>query len=123
MRCFSQYVFSLSSCYLLAHGVLTRRMMENSDRTFLTNIPTLETPPHANFHALVKSLNPPLIVAHSPNPYGQCPSTAEEDAEWYEGSELWQAVDFMKRCLELEGTKRWTAQELLEHPFLEGEHA
>lgn len=92
-----------------------------TDRNFITNVPTLETPPHPSLHALVKSLNPPIVVENSPNPYGAVPSLPESDAEWYEGSELYFAVDFMKRCLELEGTRRWTAEELLGHEFLKGE--
>lgn len=76
------------------------------DRTFITNIPTLETPPHANLHALVKSLNPPLFVENSPNPYAKIPSTMAEDDEWYGESELFLAVDLMKRCLDLDGTRR-----------------
>jgi len=71
-----------------------------TDRTFISNIPDLDSPPHANLHALVKSLNPPIIVDNSPNIYGNVPSTAEEDAEWYQDSDIYHAIDLMKRCLE-----------------------
>lgn len=90
------------------------------DRNFITNIPTLDSPPHASLHDLVKSLNPPIVVENSPDPFGPIPSSASSDEEWYEGSELFWAVDFMRRCLELEGTRRWTCEELLEHEFLKG---
>lgn len=72
----------------------------SEDRTFVTNVPDLEGPSHASFHALVKALNPPIVVENSPNPYGQIPSAAEDDAEWYDNSDLFHAVDLLKRCLE-----------------------
>ncbi|GAA6009898.1 hypothetical protein JCM11491_000857 [Sporobolomyces phaffii] len=105
-------------------AIFGKRKMERCallhNRTFVTNVPDLETPPHASLHALVKSLNPPIIVENSPNVYGQIPSTAEEDAEWYQDSGIYQVIDLMKRCLELDCTKRWTAEECLEHPFFSG---
>lgn len=91
------------------------------DRTFQTNIPDFDPPRHPNLHALVKSLCPSIIVHNSPDPYGPIPSSTSSDKTWYQGSELFQAVDLMKRCLELDLTKRWTAEELLEHPFFDGE--
>lgn len=95
-----------------------------SDRTFITNIPTLDVPPHANFHDLVKSLNPPIVVENSPNPYGPIPSKAEDDAVWYPTSELALAVDLMKRCLDTDCTRRYTAEECLDHEFFKrGEYA
>lgn len=111
----------------------------------MTNLPSLDNPVHPTLHALVKSLNPVIVVENSPDPYGPIPSTSEFDATWYEGSELFQAVDLMKRCLDLDCTKRcewreaqfsgvaisddsifslWgmigTAEECLEHPFFDG---
>ncbi|KAL8293663.1 hypothetical protein RQP46_000364 [Phenoliferia psychrophenolica] len=89
------------------------------NRTFQTNVPDFETPRHADLHALVKSLCPTIIVHNSPDPYGPIPSSSSMDKQWYKGSEIFQAVDLMKRCLELDCTKRWTAEELLEHPFFD----
>ncbi|GAA6061705.1 hypothetical protein JCM10212_004937 [Sporobolomyces blumeae] len=90
------------------------------NRTFQTNVPDYDTPPHPTLHALVRALNPPILVENSPNPYGPIPSRPEEDEEWYEDSELCHAVDLMKRCLALDCTTRWTAEEALEHPFFKG---
>lgn len=94
-----QYVPSLSSSSI-------HELTSDADRSFITSIPTLETPPHPNLHALVKSLNPTLFVENSPNPCGKIPSTSEEDDAWYSESELFLVVDLMKRCLELDGTRR-----------------
>lgn len=93
----------------------------SADRTFQTNIPDLETPKYANLHALVKSLCPTIVVHNSPDPYGPIPSSTSADKQWYQGSEIFHAVDLMKRCLELDCTKRWTAEELLEHKFFDGD--
>ena len=40
-----------------------------------------------------------------------------DHSSWYQDSQLYQAVDLMKRCLTLDLTKRTTAKEALEHPF------
>lgn len=81
--------------------LLTRPRGANcADRTFETNIREYETPAHANLHSLVRALNPPLIVENSPDPYGPIPASEDSIAEWYQGSELSQVVDLMKRCLE-----------------------
>lgn len=71
-----------------------------ADRTFQTNIGEYDAPPHANLHALVKALNPPIVVENSPDPYGPIPASDEDVATWYQDSELFQVVDLMKRCLE-----------------------
>lgn len=120
----------------VAHLIFLR-----ADRTFQTNVSDYDSPPHANLHALVKTLNPPIMVENSPDPYGPIPSPDEEINKWYPNSDLYQVVDLMKRCLEcvrarscplavaellsshrLDCTKRWTAQECLEHPFFRGEY-
>lgn len=71
-----------------------------TDRTFISNIPEYESPPHPTLQALVKALNPPIFVENSPNPYGPIPSSSADDVEWYDGSELQAAIDLLKRCLE-----------------------
>ncbi|KPV76815.1 uncharacterized protein RHOBADRAFT_34257 [Rhodotorula graminis WP1] len=105
-------------------AIFGRRKMERCaalhNRTFETNIREYDTVAHANLHSLVRELNPPIIVENSPDPYGPIPPSDESVAEWYQGSEVSQVVDLMKRCLELDCTKRWTAQECLEHPFFRG---
>ncbi|ORY48010.1 kinase-like domain-containing protein [Leucosporidium creatinivorum] len=105
-------------------AIFGKRKMERCaalhNRTFITNIPTFDAPPHPTLHALVKALNPPIFTDLSPDPYGPIPSTEESDKTWYEGSELMECVDLMRRCLELDCTKRWTAEECLEHPFFNG---
>jgi len=41
-----------------------------------------------------------------------------DHSDWYdESTDLWMAVDLMKRCLALDCTKRVTAAEGLKHPF------
>lgn len=87
------------------------------DRVFHTNIPTIENAPHPSLHALVKSLNPSIVVENSPDPYGPIPSSNTSDALWYEDSGLYHCVDLMKMCLQMDCTKRWTARECLQHPF------
>ncbi|GAA5932123.1 hypothetical protein JCM3775_004245 [Rhodotorula graminis] len=105
-------------------AIFGRRKMERCaalhNRTFETNIREYDTVAYANLHSLVRELNPPIIVENSPDPYGPIPPSDESVAEWYQGSEVSQVVDLMKRCLELDCTKRWTAQECLEHPFFRG---
>ncbi|BGP29559.1 Cell division control protein 7 [Rhodotorula toruloides] len=107
-------------------AIFGKRKMERCaalhNRTFQTNVPDYDSPPHGNLHALVKTLNPPIMVENSPDPYGPIPSPDEEINKWYPDSDLYQVVDLMKRCLELDCTKRWTSQECLEHPFFRGEY-
>ncbi|GAA6048112.1 hypothetical protein JCM3770_000197 [Rhodotorula araucariae] len=105
-------------------AIFGKRKMERCaalhNRTFQTNIREYDSPVHANLHVLVRTLNPPFIVENSPDPYGPIPASLESIAAWYEDSEVSQVIDLMKRCLELDCTKRWTAQECLEHPFFRG---
>lgn len=65
-----------------------------------TNISEYDEPPHADLHALVRALNPPIVVENSPDPYGKIPASENDIAEWYRGSELWQCVDLLQVCLE-----------------------
>lgn len=105
-----------------------------SDRTFLTNIPTLETPRFSTLHELVRSLNPNIFIECMPrslrNGYSADPEVGMKifnDSEyiknfdhsaWYgEGAELFQAIDLLKRCLNMDLTKRTTARQALSHPF------
>ncbi|GAA6000743.1 hypothetical protein JCM10207_004635 [Rhodosporidiobolus poonsookiae] len=92
------------------------------NRTFQCNIAEYDEPPHANLHELVRELNPPIMVENSPDPYGPIPASTPDINKWYQGSDLYQAIDLMKRCLELDCTKRWTAEECLEHAFFRGEY-
>ncbi|GAA5850959.1 hypothetical protein JCM8547_009142 [Rhodosporidiobolus lusitaniae] len=92
------------------------------NRTFQTNIPDYDKGVHANFHELVRELNPPIIVENSPDPYGPIPASRDSINKWYEGSDLCKVVDLMKRCLELDCTRRWTAEECLSHPFFAGKY-
>ncbi|KAM0788031.1 hypothetical protein ACM66B_006230 [Microbotryomycetes sp. NB124-2] len=87
------------------------------NRTFITNVPQYAEPAHPTVAALVKSLNPPIFVENSPDPYGEIPSSNESDATWFAGSELADCINLLKRCLELDCTRRWTADELLRHEF------
>lgn len=119
MRSPAQSVFR--AVVLLGYPPSNSLSSDCPDRTFKTNIASLESPPHANLHLLVKTLNPSIIVENSPNPSGPIPSSKESDQVWYENSELYIAVDLMKKCLELDGTRRWTAEECLDHPFFEGD--
>lgn len=57
--------------------------------------------------------------------YGECFTTDPETIRnldhsgWYkDGADLWLAVDLMKRCLTLDLTKRITAHDAIDHPFL-----
>lgn len=91
--------------------------LASPDRTLYTNIPNLENAPHQSLHAMVKALNPSIVVENSPDPYGPIPSTNASDATWYQDSGLYHCVDLMKMCLQMDCTKRWTARECLNHPF------
>ncbi|GAA5979260.1 hypothetical protein JCM10908_002859 [Rhodotorula pacifica] len=107
-------------------AIFGRRKMERCaalhNRTLQTNIRDYDDPPHPDLHALVKALNPPIVVENSPDPYGPIPAPPDEVDKWYSDSELAMCVDLLKRCLELDCTKRWTAQECLEHPFFRGSY-
>ncbi|KAK4052037.1 Cell division control protein 7 [Microbotryomycetes sp. JL201] len=87
------------------------------NRTFITNVPEYAEPAHPTLASLVKTLNPPIFVENSPDPYGPVPSSNESDAAWFAGSELADCISLLKRCLELDCTRRWTAEELLRHEF------
>ena len=105
----------------------------HADRTFITNIPTIEHPRFRTLHELVRALNPNIFVENMPRlarssmalQYGECFTTDPETIRnldhsgWYkDGADLWLAVDLMKRCLTLDLTKRITAHDALDHPFL-----
>lgn len=87
---------------------LTKRTgnRNNKDRTLVTNIPTYDSPAYPSLHALVTTLNPSLAVEHL-----------------FPSSEVDDVVDLLERCLELDNTKRHTAEELLEHRFFAAEGA
>jgi hypothetical protein len=103
------------------------------DRTFLTNIPTLEEPIHKTLHDLVRALNPNIFVECMPD-WARAKHTAKQrsdmltdakyiremDVKWWYTPEckLYQAVDLMKQCLALDLTKRVTAADALFHPFI-----
>jgi serine/threonine protein kinase len=85
---------------------------------FTTNVPTVEHPKFANLHDLVKALNPPIFEEYRPT-WAKGP---DDDDKWYGvHCELWQAVDLLKHTLALDCTKRITATDALEHPFLKQE--
>jgi cell division control protein 7 len=91
---------------------LTRR----SDRVFICNVPSVTTMAHANLHELVRALNPNIHRENRPF------NATDADVAWYDGSELWAAVDLMKRCLALDCTRRITAAQALRHPFFMDYH-
>lgn len=82
------------------HRWCALRGTTRSDRTLQTNIRDYDEPAHPDLHALVRALNPPIVVENSPDPYGPIPAPSEEIADWYPDSELAQCVDLLKRCLE-----------------------
>lgn len=89
-------------------------------RTFKTNIPSVTRHQYRDMLRLIKGINPSIIVENSPNPDGPIPSSDAEDTQWWHDSELHHAVDLLRKCLEPDLTKRWTAEECLEHPFIVG---
>ena len=107
-------------------------LFELLDRTFLTNIPSLEVPRFSTLHELVRELNPNICVECMPpdiqrslapqygtklfNDHDTIKSL--DHNSWYEGSDLWHAVELMRKCLQLDCTKRISAAEALYHPFI-----
>ena len=105
-----------------------------ADRTFQTNIGEIESPVHSSLHTLVQQINPNIFIENMPEDvlnshkltwgtsHWNDPFVGREidHATWYdESSDLYQAIDLMKRCLTLDCTKRITAKEALDHPFIE----
>ena len=105
-----------------------------TDRSFLTNLPCIEDPVHASLHDLVRSLNPNLFVEAMPS-WARHEYTEEQQREmltnpkyiaeemdikfWYNSDcKLYQAIELMRSCLALDLTKRITAADALNHPFL-----
>jgi cell division control protein 7 len=108
------------------------------NRTFLTNIPNIEVPTYDNLHDLVFDLNPNIFMENMPlkwrnkyisggsgknEKYDEMLTSHEmikgwDHSEWYQGSELFQIVDLMKKCLTLDCTRRITAHDALSHPFM-----
>ncbi|PWN53037.1 kinase-like protein [Violaceomyces palustris] len=89
--------------------IFGKRRMEQCallhNRTFLCNIPSIEQGGQRIVDFIVK-LNPRLREAGShPDPDGH-----KEDVE--------QALDLARACLHLDCTRRWTANQILNHPFL-----
>lgn len=85
-------------------------------------------------HDLVRSLNPNIFVEAMPawarerySPQEQHdmlndPKYIAEEMDisfWYNSDcQLYQAIELMRSCLALDLTKRITAEDALEHPFL-----
>lgn len=105
-----------------------------ADRSFLTNLPCIEDPVHASLHDLVRSLNPNIFVEampawareqYTPKQQQQMLTNHTYIAEemdikfWYKPDcKLYQAIELMRSCLALDLTKRITAADALNHPFL-----
>lgn len=104
------------------------------DRSFLTNLPCIEDPIHASLHDLVRSLNPNIFVEAMPT-WAREQYTPKQQEEmltnhkyiaeemdikfWYNAEcKLYQAIELMRSCLALDLTKRITAADALDHPFL-----
>jgi cell division control protein 7 len=92
----------------------------------VTNVPTVEHPRFPDLHRLVKTLNPAIVEENKPAHAAASSADGDggdgDDEEWYnEGCELWQAVDLLKQTLALDCTKRITARDALDHPFLSGD--
>lgn len=113
------------------------------NRTFISNIPEVNSPRFTSFHTLIRTLNPTLYeeqklnfdtstslsVDRSTSIIFQAHKTLSDAVEmrgedlnpyeetWYLRSELWYLVDLLKKTLELDCTQRITASQALKHKF------
>ncbi|PWZ03324.1 kinase-like protein [Testicularia cyperi] len=77
------------------------------NRTFQSNIPSVGSAGGGRITDFILKLNPGLLNSeHHPNP-----RQYEQDVA--------DALDFVKVCMLLDCTRRWSAKALLEHPFLQ----
>jgi cell division control protein 7 len=84
-----------------------------SDRTMITNVPTLDTPP-PTFSTLVTKLNPHV---YTPPTSKLDPEDARQHIEMIDAG-----IDLCRRMLRLDSTNRITAAAALKHRFF-GDHA
>lgn len=85
--------------------------MTYSDRTIITNVPTVDEPLD-DMTTIVLKLNPNLYV-----PKCSTTPTPEEAEEHIVAMD--NALNLLKKCLLLDPTKRITAANALEHPFFD----
>lgn len=103
------------------------------NRTFHCNLPNIENPRFASLHELVQTLCPQIFVENMPlgiceeltEKYGGRSWTSDPEitnnidhGSWYERSELYYAIELMRKCLTMDCTRRITAHDALSHPFI-----
>ena len=83
------------------------------NRTFHCTVPT-EKPDGYSVYDLIVKLNPNLFM--TPGDPNFPPYRTEEYNEYVK-----MAIDLCRVCLHVDVTRRWTAEECMEHPFLRDE--